>query len=641
MTSIPFKALAIGTAMCLVISIVMSYGHLVMGSVQWTGDFISAGAILLLFAVVILNTPLKFLRSRWALTPQDLVIVYTMMIVGSGIPTVGLTAQLIPFLGEVFYYATPENEWALLLQPHIKPWLVPQDELAVWYFFEGLPVGLPIPWGAWVVPLLAWGSFAVALYLIMIAMVALFHRQWATHERLVYPLIQLPVDMLRESDDGSRINPFLRSKAMWLGFSVPMILLSSGALHRYFDFFPAIALSVTVPTMPGLANLLFALRFIVIGLTYFLSLEISFSLWFFYLFYQLQLGIFAVMGYGITEHRLMHTEGSIATAQQAMGALIAFVTIGVWTARGHLKRAFRAAFSDSDAEEDADGLLSLRLSVWVLLVCGAYAVGFLNLAGLPLGVAVFLLFIAFVVFFGLTRIIAEGGMGYGRAQMTPSAFTTMTFGTGPIGPQGHMVLALSNGWAGDIKICLMAAVANGAKLANAFGVKGRTLFWSMMLAIVVSLVSSAWLVIVIAYDFGGINLHYWFYHIMGDWSFRNAATVMTDPVDDWNILGPRGVFTALGAGAMLALTYMRHQFLWWPIHPIGFPVGGTYMAYFAWSSMFAGWLLKLVILRYGGIRLYHRLRPFFLGMILGEVSYSGIWMVIDYFTGMIGDVTRW
>ena len=110
MIRIPFKAFAIGTAMCLVISTVMSYGHLVMGSVQWTGDFISAGAILLLFSVVLLNAPLKILRLHWALTPQDLVIVYTMMIVGSGIPTVGLTAQLIPFLGEVFYYATPENE---------------------------------------------------------------------------------------------------------------------------------------------------------------------------------------------------------------------------------------------------------------------------------------------------------------------------------------------------------------------------------------------------------------------------------------------------------------------------------------------------------------------------------------------------
>ena len=92
---------------------------------------------------------------------------------------------------------------------------------------------------------------------------------------------------------------------------------------------------------------------------------------------------------------------------------------------------------------------------------------------------------------------------------------------------------------------------------------------------------------------------------------------------------------------MAAFTYLRHQFLWWPIHPIGFPVGGTYMAYFAWSSMFAGWLLKLLILRYGGIRLFHRLRPFFLGMVLGEVSNLGIWMVIDYFTGMTGDVSRW
>ena len=86
--------------------------------------------------------------------------------------------------------------------------------------------------------------------------------------------------------------------------------------------------------------------------------------------------------------------------------------------------------------------------------------------------AICLLFIAFVVFFGLTRIVAEGGMGYGRAMMTPTAFTTMAFGTSLIGPEGHMVLAFSNGWAGDIKICLMAAVANGARLAEMIGVRG-------------------------------------------------------------------------------------------------------------------------------------------------------------------------
>ena len=63
--------------------------------------------------------------------------------------------------------------------------------------------------------------------------------------------------------------------------------------------------------------------------------------------------------------------------------------------------------------------------------------------------------------------------------------------------------------------------------------------------------------------------------------------------------------------------------------------------FFAWSSMCIGWLFKLVILRYGGTQLYNKLRPLFLGMVMGEVTHQGIWMAIDYLTGSIGTVHRW
>ena len=119
----------------------------------------------------------------------------------------------------------------------------------------------------------------------------------------------------------------------------------------------------------------------------------------------------------------------------------------------------------------------------------------------------------------------------------------------------------------------------------------------------------------IAYNFGGINLHYWFFHYMGDWSYRDAATVMSMPVEDWNFPGPRGAFTALGAAVMVGLTWLRHTFLWWPVHPIRFPIGGT--------------------------QLFNKLRPLFLGMVLGEVIHQGLWMAIDYLTGSIGMVHRW
>jgi hypothetical protein len=57
-----------------------------------------------------------------------------------------------------------------------------------------------------------------------------------------------------------------------------------------------------------------------------------------------------------------------------------------------------------------------------------------------------------------------------------------------------------------------------------------------------------------------------------------------------------------------------------------------------WFSVFAAFLLKSTVLKYGGPTLYRRTLPFFLGLILGEIVPAGVWLVIDSFTGMSGNV---
>ena len=39
----------------------------------------------------------------------------------------------------------------------------------------------------------------------------------------------------------------------------------------------------------------------------------------------------------------------------------------------------------------------------------------------------------------------------------------------------------------------------------------------------------------------------------------------------------------------------------------------------------------------GGASFYRRARPFFLGLILGQISVAGLWIAIDFSTGMIGN----
>ena len=89
---------------------------------------------------------------------------------------------------------------------------------------------------------------------------------------------------------------------------------------------------------------------------------------------------------------------------------------------------------------------------------------------------------------------------------------------------------------------------------------------------------------------------------------------------------------------MVLLMAARQYFLWWPLHPVGFPIATTWVAGQIWLSVFLVWAIKTLVLKYGGVRLYRRVQRFFLGLILGNVSAGGVWFLIDGFTGMQGNI---
>ena len=50
------------------------------------------------------------------------------------------------------------------------------------------------------------------------------------------------------------------------------------------------------------------------------------------------------------------------------------------------------------------------------------------------------------------------------------------------------------------------------------------------------------------------------------------------------------------------------------------------------------WMFKATILRYGGVRLYRLMVPFFLGLALGEFSTAVLWVFIDGAFGVQGNM---
>ena len=135
----------------------------------------------------------------------------------------------------------------------------------------------------------------------------------------------------------------------------------------------------------------------------------------------------------------------------------------------------------------------------------------------------------------------------------------------------------------------------------------------------------------LAYEVGGVNIHSWFCVGANLLPLNMVTTVVNRPIDvTWGVWSNMGI----GAFVMGLLTVMRHKFLWWPLHPLGLTVAGSRVMDWTWFSIFLAWLVKVIALRYGGPKVYRSLRPFFLGLVLGQFVSVGIWTIIDGINGM-------
>ncbi len=88
----------------------------------------------------------------------------------------------------------------------------------------------------------------------------------------------------------------------------------------------------------------------------------------------------------------------------------------------------------------------------------------------------------------------------------------------------------------------------------------------------------------------------------------------------------------IGGAIAAGLAWLRLNFVWWPIHPLGFVMATTWATINLWFSLFLGWLFKLLTIRYAGLRGYVQFRSLFMGIIMGDVLGSVLWTIVGLFT---------
>ncbi len=634
------RAILTGSVLCILLPVMAHLSVNLVHASSLASDFMPVGAIFLFFVLVLaVNTLARAIRPRWAMTRAELLVVYIMLIMGAAVTTMGLVMQLLPLIGAPFQYATPENRWAEWVLPHLPSWLVPDAE-AGRGFYVGLAAGESIPWMAWVKPLAGWLIFLVPALFVMIALMVVMRKQWVEKEHLIFPLTALPIAMCEPAEEGRAVGPFFRNRGMWIGFAIALTVTSSVALHNYWDFIPAIELLTRLQVFRKTTQLVVALSFPVLGFAFLINKDLSFSLWFFNLLFLCVTGLCNMTGVRLDEN--LGAYGSAhwpILAYVGGGAFLAFVVAGLFNARAHLWGVVAKAFGRPGGEDDSAEIMSYRSAVCGIIISLAIMWGWLTVVGLKPWISPLYLLAAYILFLGLTRVVSEGGLPTIVAPIIAPTLVMSMIGVKALGAAGMLAFALMYVWSADIRVFTMAECAQGLKLAENCPKRSRRgILSAMAVALIISFAVSVGVALWVGYRYGGTGLNEWFFVQGPKVPFNFMVQKLQDPTGP-SVPG----YLLMGAGALVTvgLSVMRASFPGFILHPIGFAVGGVWLMNRLWFSVFLAWLIKSLVLRYGGARVYRKVVPFFLGLVLGTYTAAGLWFVVDLITGQTGNKVFW
>ena len=131
-----------------------------------------------------------------------------------------------------------------------------------------------------------------------------------------------------------------------------------------------------------------------VGLAFFMPLELSFSCWFFYLYWQALRVLGSAVGLSAP---FPYAE------EQSFGAYLGIGIVAVWSGRRYLMQVFRRLFGTRSTFADENEPISYRAAVVWMLLSVVFLVGFCY----KLGMSLWVIATFFGLFFGLATGITR------------------------------------------------------------------------------------------------------------------------------------------------------------------------------------------------------------------------------------------
>jgi hypothetical protein len=627
----PACALLTGAACVAALTALSLFSNLRYGR-YITASSLPSGAMFFFVLVLCVSAALGRLRRAWGLTPAELALVFGMLLISAALPQASVAETLVTLCASPAYFPK-SGPSAGAYGGEQAPWLLVRDAEAVRRFYEGDGPSFTgwraVPWAAWAAPLAGWSAFALLFLLAVYCLARVFAHRWAREERVSFPLMELPLELLGALPRGSGEPPVWRNPLLYLGAAIPAAMITMGQFHKYYPWLPAWEQIMTYPVGAGweasgpplsaLKDFTVTVWPLVIGVSYLLNAEVAVSIWAFHLLFWAQLYAYAALGYTAENSAENGGRGFSPLDwihNMEFGAALALAGTLLAPLRGEIARAWRRLLGRREPDAPAPTVPPSALAGFVLANAGMLVWGWLAGAS-PLAVGGFLVLI-YVLVVALGRVVAAGGLYLVDNGVDPQPLLYGLAGPASFTKGSHYVLTGQQAIFGRADMSLFYFASNEGRVAQEAGVeRSRWHGAALAVSVLLALGLSYFLILVWSYRYGGVTFRAYPYSWKVGGDFARTAGFLGAAQRGPSAWTYGGVL--VGALLGLLLAYLNRTFLWWRVAPFGFAMASSWnVANQIWSSVFFGWLIASLVRRYGGLKLYRALRPFFLGLILGD-----------------------
>lgn len=588
-------------------------------------------------AIPLMAIALLLLLRSW-LPADERAVIYAGTMVGVTAGGSAIMHRFLPGLVTSFYggFANPKGPYFPMIE-RIPSWMVPSEpngSVAI-QAFEG---GAPVPWEAWMGPLMGWAILFVALFLTSYSLSLLLKERWMETERLSFPLLEMPAALIEGETDST---PLFKSRPFLWGSALSIVLFTINGINHYFPELAKIGTALDFSNFlldepfkamaPFESAFAYSFSPILVAIAYLSPVEVSFSTWVFFGLTRVMMLVTEVIGLSEYRGNFIPNGGSVWLdwpghlpwlMPLSRGGLIALACYHLWAAR-----------------RDLLAVMGLKNpATWGFVVGLVTMWAWTMAAGIPAHLGLIALLLYLLLTIGFVRMRLDGGLPVTSVYIIIGYLIFLPVGTGPgVFDMDTYVGFAFLGVLGYTAVGMWPALQfEGFKLGERFNVSTSRMGIGMWFGLIVGLVAGCYFCLETMYEYGLFPLSQQggaavearigrYYNYLMNLSARTKS----DP--DWERVVTHGV----GAGVVFVLVMLRQRFLRWPLHPVGF-VYGTGFGTLIWGSALTGWVFKMLTVKYGGASTYRKIRPFFLGMIFGEVAMRVVWSAYAYGQGEMG-----